>query len=547
MIGTRCAPAILCSSFVVTACLDTTIGASATEAEPPGTSTGSSGAPTTSGEPTTGGTTGSTTTAAGSTGTPETSGTSETTGTTGEAQGPPEIVKVTFPSVVTVSGPVEVIVYTQQTVNVRAELDGVELDMALYDLGEGEFRGKVAINGSPDAGEHTLTLIAENGALTPAKKSVVFTVDVPDQGSLAWQDVGPAGSLVAGLASDDSVIVYAVGSRVSGGLWRPSIQVYDSENGDKMWQEGPTLLDDREGRAVAAATTPSDDVWVAMNIRDGGTWRPRIVKLGLPVDDVGVAFEGVPGTTVTAIASVDEGCIAVGFGASPMGDNDVIVWRLDDKAKPIIGGQPWDYVPKQDKHVFSDVGFAVAVDGDKAWIAGASHGQHDIKQEVRGMIVRFDVDTLELLAPVLIAPAVDALMTQSTFLGLARVPDGWLVTGNECDELCTSQRIALTHYTPAGVRTPLYVEDSLAVASGASVARNMHGVTLVAANRKPGNVMRGSMLGHVGGTEPVFDVDVPGSTTELAATAAGPYGWMLWGGSTTSNQVRRAYVAKLHP
>jgi hypothetical protein len=138
-------------------------------------------------------------------------------------------------------------------------------------------------------------------------------------------------------------------------------------------------------------------------------------------------------------------------------------------------------------------------------------------------------------------------MTQSTFLGLARAPGGWFVAGNECTFDCGSQRIALTHYSAGGTRTPLYVDDALPVASGTSVARSTNGVALVAANRKPGNVMRGTMLGHVAGVDPAFDVDVPGMTTELAATAAGSYGWMFWGGSTTSNLVRRAYVAKLHP
>lgn len=544
MIGTRCALAISCSSLVSTACLDTTVGVSATEVEPPGTSSGSSGEPTTSGASTTG-TTGSTT-SSGSTGTVEPGGTSGTSGTTGEAVGPPAIVKVTFPSVVKASGPVEVIVDTQYTVNVRAELDGVEIDMELDDYGAGEFHGVVEIKGSPDAGSHTLTLIAENGELTPAKKSVFFTVDVPDQGSLAWQDVGPAQSQVLGLATEDGVIVYAVGSRVFGGLWRPSIQLYAGMNGDKLWPEGPTMLDDREGRAVAAAPTPSEQVWVAMNVRDGGSWRPRIVKLDTLAEDLETAFDGVPGTTVTAIANVEEGCFAVGFGTSPMGDSDVIVWRLDEEAKPLIGGQPWDYAPNGQANKFSDFGFAVAVDGDEAWIAGASRGQHEAFEEVRGMIVRFDVDTLKLLAPVIIAPSVGA-MTQSTFLGIARVPDGWLVAGNECTLDCGSQRIALTHYTLEGARTSLYVEDPLAVASGASVARNTNGVALVAANRKINNVMRATMLGHVGGPDPAFDVDVTGMTTELTATVAGSYGWMFWGGSTTSNLVKRAYVAKLHP
>jgi hypothetical protein len=546
MIGTRCAPALLCSSLVLAGCLDTTIGASATEAEQAETSTGGSTS-TTSGDPTTGGSTGSTTEAAVSTGTAETGSSSTTTGTTGEAEGPPAIVKVTFPPLVTVSGPVEVFVYTEHTVNVRAELDGVEIDMSLDHYGDGEFRGKVAIDGTPDQGDHTLTLIAENGALTPAKKSVFFTVDVPDQGALAWQDVEPVQSLVAGLATSELDIVYAVGAREVAGIWRPSIQLFESEDGEKLWPEGPATLDDREGRAVAVAPTPSADVWVAMNVRDGGTWRPRIVKLEPIADDLGLAFDGVPGMTVTAIASVGEGCIAVGYGTSPMGDSDVILWRLDDEAKPIIGGQAWDHQPKDKMDKFSGFGFAVAVDGDEAWIAGASLGKHDVIPEVRGMLVRLDVDTLDLLAPVIIAPP-EGAMRQSTFLGLARAPDGWLVTGNECDMGCGSQRIALTHYTPAGARTPLYVEEPpLAVASGTSVARSTNGVALVAANRKPGNVMRGTMLGHVSGAEPAFDVDVPGTTTELAATAVGPYGWMFWGGSTTSNLVRRAYVAKLHP
>lgn len=542
MATARHALALSCS-LLVHACLDPTIGASATEEPPATTSTSTGAVPTTSGGATPGTTTGD---ATGTTTTASTGVTPGSTGSTGEAIEPPTIDKVVFPTEIVAAGPVELEVWTQHTAKVTASIAGIAFDMSLDGSKGGVFTGIVPIH-SPDKGEHTLMVFAQNGDLPPAQEQREFTVKVPATGTLAWEKFGPPGSVTEALAVSDGAIVYEVGAIEVDALERPSLQLRSGITGEALWPEGPHQLDDREGRAVAVAVAADGDVWVAMNIRDGGQWRPRIVQLELSGTPTDLDIEGAPGTSVQALAADDiGGCIAVGFGPSPMGDSDVRIWRLNHKAEPLIDGQAWDYQPKGQEHEFSDFAFAVAVDGDAAWIAGASHGKHDLPPEVRGMILRVDVDTLESLGPVLVAPSL-GVMTQSTFNGAALAPDGLLVTGNECDKSCTHQRISLTHYTPDGLRTARYVGPQMSVAHGASVARNTHGVSLVAANEKPALVLRGSMLGHVAGSKPVFDVPLPGQTSETAAAAAGPYGWMFWGGSTTSNQIRRAHVAKLHP
>lgn len=548
MAPARRALVLLCSSLVV-ACLDTSIDIdeTLTAAAPMPSASSSTGAPTssTSGAPTTSTTTDTTTTST----TGEVPGSTGSSGSTGEFSEPPLIDEVQFPAQILATGPAELVVFTHHTMTARAELDGAPIEMTLKEYGNGAFRAYIPIYASPIEVEHALTVFAESDGFPADTRTVKFTVKTPKTGSLAWERFGPPGSATRGLATNDIGAVFEVGEWVVDGVARPTIQLRNALNGDPLWPEGPHLLDDREGRAVAVAATTEHEAWVAMNVRDGGNWLPRIVRRrsdGEARPDI--ELDGAPGSTITAIAgTVDGGCIAVGYGTSPMGDSDVRIWRLAANGDPIVSGQAWDYAPKNEKHTFSDFAFAVAVDGDIAWIAGASRGKHEFKPEVRGMILRVDVDTTDLVAPAIIAPALGT-MTQSSFAGATLITDGLLVTGTECNDDCSSQRLALTHYSAAGVRTPQYVDAATQpVATGASVARNLDGVSLVAANRKPGAAVQGSMLGHASGNQPLFEVALPGQTSEAAAAAAGPYGWMFWGGSITANQVRRAYVAKLHP
>jgi hypothetical protein len=530
-------------SVIPAACLDTTIDPTATEATPPAST--SSGEPTTSGSSTgsTGSTSGSTSSTSTSTG--ETTDAGSSTGSTGEPGTPPSIDEVLFPSQILAAGPVTVTVYTQHTMTLRAELDGAPLDVTWQNY-DGIFKSEIPILASHEPSQHELKLIAESVGFPDAVEIVPFTVETPATGLVAWERFGPPGSVTHGLAVNDWGVVYEVGALEIDGVEYPSLQLRNGVDGQALWEDGPKRLDDREGRAVAVAVAPDRDVWIAMNIRDGGNWRPRIVVMPPNAEFWDLGQDGAPGSTIEALAATDDGgCIGVGFGVSPMGDGDVRLWRMNANAEPLVWGQAWDYAPGGMAHEFSDFGFAVAVDGNEAWIAGASRGLHEIDEETRGMLVRVDADTLDLLGPVIIAP-VNGQMPQSTFFGVTLAPNGVLVSGNECDKLCATQRVSLFHYTAGGLPTKRYLGKTKSVAFGMSVARNMDGISLVAANEKD-NVLRGTMVGHVAGDVPEFNVDLPGQTSEMNATAAEPYGWMFWGGSITLNQVRRAHVAKLHP
>lgn len=535
-------------SLVPAACLDTTIDATATEATPPASST-STGEPTTSGS-TTSSTSSSTSSASTSTGATTgddstgSTGAAGSTGSTGEPAMPPSIDEVQFPSEILAAGPVTIIVSTQNAMTMRAELDGAKLDIAWKNY-DGVFKSDIPILASHEPSQHALKLFAESVGFPAAEETVYFTVDTPPTGSLAWERFGPPGSVTHALAVTARGVVYEVGALEVGGVEYPSLQLRNGIDGQPLWEDGPQLIDEREGRAVAVAFAPDGDVWVAMNVRDGGNWRPRIVLMP-PLGEFSDGLDGAPGSTIEALAATDDGgCIGVGFGVSPMGDSDVRLWRMSATVQPLIWGQAWDYAPKGMPHLFSDFGFAVAVDGDTAWIAGASQGEHQLGAETRGMLVRVDADTLELLGPVIIAPA-NGPMTQSTFYGVTLAPNGVLVSGNECDKPCAIQQVSLYHYTAGGLPTLRYTGQKKSAAFGMSVARNRDGISLVAANEKDG-VLRGTMVGHIAGPMPAFSVALPGQTSEMNATAAEPFGWMFWGGSITLNQVRRSHTAKLHP
>lgn len=161
------------------------------------------------------------------------------------------------------------------------------------------------------------------------------------------------------------------------------------------------------------------------------------------------------------------------------------------------------------------------------------------------MIVRVDLDTLDVLDPVIMAPKVGA-MTQSMFYGGALDPAGILVVGNECTKDCSSQRATAYRYGAGGVGTVIYSGDATSVAVGSGIARNAHGAVLIAVSVKVGPTMRGSLLGFRDGLELFAPLEFPGKgASEASCVEVGPYDWAFAAGRATLNGAPQAYV--MHP
>ena len=76
----------------------------------------------------------------------------------------------------------------------------------------------------------------------------------------------------------------------------------------------------------------------------------------------------------------------------------------------------------------------VVIEGDVAWVVGASSGNHEQAPVMtRGILVPMDLHTGEVVAPVIVAPK-SGPYTQSAFFGAGHHPLGVLVTGYGCDD-----------------------------------------------------------------------------------------------------------------
>lgn len=468
----------------------------------------------------------------------------------GGALPPPTILEVDMPAKVALAGPVPFTTTTEGTASARATLDGVDIG-ALQDGGGGVFSGAVPIHGSVDNGEHVLEVIAERDGLTD-HRLVPFVVSTPAPGTVAWAKGGPAGSRTRQIALTPERDLIEIGSRTIAGVQRPTIRKRSGISGAELWPGGTLQLDEREGWATDIAVAPDGRMWVAINVREAANvWRPRMMLLNATGDFTGIEIPTEAGQTVSGIDNDGTGgCVAVGFGASGLGDMDVLVWRMNGDLVPVLSGLPWDYQPGAWPHKFTDLATDVVVRDGIAWIVGLSNGKHEIEDfHNRGFIMRMDIDTAAVLKPVIIAPQSGA-WTQSTLFGAAAHPEGIVVTGNACNHACDTQRVETALYTAAGVRAWFKAEKPSSVAHGASVALNAHGGVVVAATMHDGNALRGYLLGRVVHAQgESFAVPFPPSkeNSEASGVAIDTYSRVFGGGYRTSGGVTEARAILAHP
>ena len=472
----------------------------------------------------------------------------------GGALPPPTILEVDMPGKVALAGPVQFATTTQHATSARAKLDGVDIG-PLQDDGGGIFSGAVAIYGSVDNGDHVLEVIAEREGLSD-HRPVPFKVDTPAAGTVASAVAGPAGSRTRRNALTAERDVIEVGTLEIAGVQRPMIRKLSGLKGTELWAEGTIVLDDREGWAVDVAVAPDGQLWVAMNVRTApNVWRPRIVLLDVAGHATGVEVSAEAGQTVTGIDNDGTGgCVAVGFAGSGQADTDVVVWRMNGEHVPVLGGEPWDYMPPGEDlpHEFTDIATDVVVRDGVAWIVGMSIGKHDVVPDnfSRGFIVRMDIDTAGVLGPAIIAPN-SAAWSQSKFFGAAAHPDGILVTGNACNNACDSQRVETALYSAAGVRLWLRPEMPSATAYGNAVALNAHGGVVVAVTVREGAALRGYLLGRVVYDDQAkpFSLPFPASkeNSEASAVAIDDFDRIVGGGYRTLVGVTEARTILAHP
>jgi hypothetical protein len=541
--------------------------------EAPYLSTGGTTTPTTGASPTTGSgigsdgtmegsgtgsggeTTGAVATTGADTGASTASGEGDTSssGTSGGALPPPAILDVDMPAKVALAGPVPFTTTTEYAISARATLDGVDIG-ALQDEGAGVFSGAVAIHGSVDNGAHVLEVIAEREGLSD-HRPVPFVVSTPAAGTVAWAMAGPGATRTRRIALTPARDVIEIGSWAFADVQRPAIRKRSGITGAELWAGGTLLLDYREGWATDIAVAPDGRLWVAMNVREAvNVWRPRMMLLDASGNFTGVEVPTEAGQTVSGIDNDGTGgCVAVGFGGSGKGDMDVLIWRMNGDHVPVMSGKTWDYQPNfPETHTFTELATDVVVQGDVAWIVGLTSGKHDELKDPhnRGFILRMDIDTAAVLGPVIIAPQSGA-WTQSMLFGATAHPDGVLVTGNACNDVCDAQRVETALYTAAGARTWFKPEKTSTTAYGTDVALNAHGGVVVAATMRDGTALRGFILGRVvynAQAEP-FSVPFPASKedSEASGVAIDAFDRVFAGGYRTVGGVMEARAVLAHP
>jgi hypothetical protein len=366
---------------------------------------------------------------------------------------------------------------------------------------------------------------------------------------------GPVGSHTRRIALTPERDVVEAGSRVIAGVERPVIRKRSGLNGAEMFAGGTIVLDEREGRAVDVAVTPEGRLWVAMNVREAANkWRPRIVLLDANGKFLNVEVPAEAGQTVTGVDNDGTGgCVAVGFVGTGFGDMDVAVWRMNGAHVPVLSGKAWDYPPADVvPHKFTDLATDVVVKDGVAWIVGMTVGKHDAKpvSHSRGFILRMDIATAGVFAPVIIAPASNS-WPQSKLFGAAAHPDGLLVTGNACNETCDSQRIETALYTAAGARLWFRSEMTSLTAYGNAVALDSHGRVTVAVTIRDGIALRGFLLGRSthDETAELFSVPFPASKEDSEATdvATDTFNRLFGAGYRTFGGVTEARALMVHP
>ncbi len=459
----------------------------------------------------------------------------------------PSIVSVQLPAKVYAAGPVSLEILTEHTASVQIELDGVDLG-ELADAGEGKFVGALPVRGAIDNGDHTVTITAHHGPFQ-VSENAGYGVSTPKPGTMAWFKAGLAGSRTNRIALTAEGDVLEAGQVEINKITRPSLRKRSGLTGAELWS---VTLDTREGSTADLAVLPDGRVWVAMNVRKPGdpSPQPRIALFDAAGQFTGVEAFGDLGQGVRGIAADAEGgCFAVGF-ASAGKDLDVGFWRVNAAGVQTLGHH-WDYDPNEKPHTFSDLAMDVVIEGDIAWVVGASSGKHNIVDtHTRGMLVPMNLYTGEVKDPVIIA-AKSGASSQSVFFGAGHHPLGVLVTGYACDDTCTNYQIATSLYGPTGKL--LWSSSDAAgieLRYGSDVVLDSQGRALVAGAVTEKGLLRGYFFAHrVGGEEvlPLLEHWFPISgPSEALGVLSDAYDRLFSAGYITANGSTQARLVLVH-
>ena len=461
----------------------------------------------------------------------------------------PKIVTVDLPAKVYAAGPVKLAVQTENTGVVYVTLDGADAG-ELIAAGGGLFTGALAVHGAIDNGSHNVEIIAKQGPYEDSRPAM-YEVSTPEPGTEAWSQAGPLASRTNRVAVTPAGDLIEVGQTEIGGVPRPTIRKRSGVTGAELWPEGTITLDTREGAVVDVAMLPDGRMWVAMNVHAPNTDPlPRIVLLDADGHEVGIEAVGTAGRVVRALAAdADGGCFAVGL-AGVMGDWDIAFWAVNAAGVQTLG-DTYDYwPPTAPPHSFVDFANDVVIDGDVAWIVGASKGKHDDNHTyLRGVLVPMNLHTGKIAGSVIVAPPAN-LWLQSAFFGAALGSAGVIVTGYGCDETCSKYRIETSRYTVDGERTWFGPEvANTGLAYGSDVALDSQGRALVAGAVTQSGTLRGYVFGREVGVDGPILLDhwYPGSgPSEALGIVVDSYDRIFPVGDITVSGKSQARITLIH-
>jgi hypothetical protein len=465
----------------------------------------------------------------------------------------PEVVAIELPAEVNAAGPVPITVHTLNATSVHLKLDGLDQG-ELAGAGKDVFVGELAIKGAIDNGTRHVEVIATLDNHEDSDEAT-FEVNAPDAGNVAWSMPGPLGSRTNRIALTPEGDVIEAGLRIGAGIPRPSVHKRSGFDGSDLWPN-KVLLSELEGHVADVALAPDGGIWVAMNLKEASQkWRPHILLLNPDGTPTGVDRPGELGHTLRGIAAdAKGGCFGVGYAVVDGGDLDVVFQGVNAAHQGTVANT-WDYQPPNAlPHSFADAAMDVVIDGDVAWVAGFSVGEHDFKLKTftRGMIVPLDIHTGEVVGPVIIASAAEPWW-HSMFFGLVLHSGGVVVTGAGCQDACGGvQRIETSRYTLAGVSTWHQPEASAEGAYGSDVVVDSQGRAIVAGASKQGGVLRGQVVARtIGQVSPVplwqQGFPVSKEPSEALGAARDKYDRIFIGGYITAGGSPQARLVQISP